>query len=156
MVLSNGVKGSGKSAFGVFSEPKTASDYLYDKKAKTTFCLANKCIPSRKVNTESNLLLLNRANNLKYYPCKNFFNKANLNVNLITKLDLKDVPVIANFSDNAVPTTVTQSAIPFLDYNIDPNGLLFGNTICGVNNYVSFMVYNPRYQTINPTHINNL
>ena len=156
MVLSNGVKGSGTSAFGVFSEPQTAGDYLYNKKAKTTFCLANKCIPSRKVNTESNLLLLNRANNLKYYPCKNFFNKANLNINLITKLDLKDVPVIANFSGNAVPTTITQSAIPFLDYNIDPNGFLFGNTICGVNNYVSFMVYNPRYQTINPTHINNL
>jgi hypothetical protein len=156
MILSNGIKGSGKSAFGLFSEPQTAGDYLYDKKAKTTFCLANKCIPSRKVNTESNLLLLNRANNLKYYPCKNFFNKANLNVNLITKLDLKDVAVIANFSGNAVPTTVTQSAIPFLDYNIDPSGVLFGNTICGVNNYVSFMVYNPRYQTINLTHINNL
>lgn len=156
MVLSNGVKGSGKSAFGVFSEPQTAGDYLYNKKAKTTFCLANKCIPSRKVNTESNLLLLNRANNLKYYPCKNFFNKANLNINLITKLDLKDVPVIADFSGNAVPTTITQSAIPFLDYNIDPSGVLFGNTICGVNNYVSFMAYNPRYQTINPTHINNL
>ena len=147
---------SGKSAFGVFSEPQTAGDYIYDKKAKTTFCLANNCIPSKKVNTESNLLLLNRANKLKYYACQNFFNKANLNINLITKLDLTDVPVIADFSGNITPTTITQAAIPFLDYNIDPSGVLFGNTICGINNYLSFMVYNSPYQTTNPSHINNL
>ena len=147
---------SGKPAFGVFSEPQTAGDYLYNKKAKTTFCLANNCIPSKKVNTESNLLLLNRANALKYYRCKNYFNKANLYVNLISKLDLEDVHVIADFSGNVIPSTITQSAIPFLDYNIDPSGVLFGNTICGVNNFVSFMVYNSPYQTTNPRHINNL
>jgi hypothetical protein len=147
---------TGKSAFGVFSEPQTAGDYLYNKKAKTTFCLANKCIPSRKVNSESNLLLLNRANRLKYYACQNFFNKSNLNINLVSKLDLTDVAVIADFSGNIVPTSITQSAIPFLDYNIDPSGVLFGNTICGVNNYVSFMVYNSPYQTTNPVNINNL
>ena len=101
-------------------------------------------------------MLLNRANSLKYYPCKNYFNKANLYVNLISKLDLEDVHVIADFSGNVIPSTITQSAIPFLDYNIDPSGVLFGNTICGVNNFVSFMVYNSPYQTTNPRHINNL
>ena len=69
---------------------------------------------------------------------------------------MEGVPVIADFSGNVVPSTITQSAIPFLDYNIDPSGVLFGNTICGANNYVSFMVYNLPYQTTNPTHINNL
>jgi len=69
---------------------------------------------------------------------------------------LEGVPVIADFSGNVVPATITQSAIPFLDYNIDPSGVLFGNTICGINNYVSFMVYNSPYATTNPTHINNL
>ena len=145
---------SGKSAFGVFSEPQTAGDYLYNKKAKATFCIANKC--ATRVNSESNLLLLNRAKKLKYYPCQNYFNKANLNVNLISKLDLKDVPVVSNIDTNISPTTITKNNIPFLDYNIDPNGFLFGNTICGVNNYVSFMIYNSPYKTKNPTHINNL
>jgi hypothetical protein len=132
---------SGKASFGVFSEPQTAGDYIYDKKAKTTYCLANKCVPNKSINTQSNLLLLNRANKLKYYPCVNFFNKANLNVNLITKLDLKDIPVIENAINNKVPTNINPSDIPFLDYNIDPSGVLFGNTICGINNFVSFMVY---------------
>jgi glycogen synthase len=66
-----------------------------------------------------------------------------LNINLITKLDLKGVPVIANFVTNLVPTTIENDAIPYLDYNIDPSGNLFGNTICGVNNFVHYMVYNP-------------
>ena len=132
---------SGKSAFGRFFEPEEAGEYIYNKKAKTIFCAANKCVPSTTVITQSNLLLLNRANKLKYYPCKNAFNKSNLNINLITKLDLKDVPVILDVSNNEVPSTITTTSIPFLDYNIDPSGVLFGNTVCGINNYEKFMVY---------------
>jgi hypothetical protein len=136
-----------KQAFGVFFEPLDASEYIYNKKAKATFCLANKCIPSRTANSQGNLLLLNRANHLKYYACKNAFNKANLNINLITKLDLKDVPVILDVSTNQVPSTINTNAVPFLDYNIDPTGILFGNSICGINNYETFMVYNPGINT---------
>ena len=46
--------------------------------------------------------------------------------------------------------------IPFLDYNIDPSGNLFGNTICGINNWEKYMVYDASYNTLNPGHINNL
>lgn len=146
---------SGKSAFGVFSEPLEAGEYIYNKKARTTYCVDN-CIPKLKVNTESNLMLYKRANKLKFYPCKNLINKANLNINLITKLDLKDVPVIADLSGN-VPTIIEQNAIPYLEYNIDPSGNLFGNTICGINNYVQYMVYDTSYNITNlDNHINNL
>ena len=132
---------SGKPTFGRFFEPEEAGEYIYNKKAKTIFCAANKCVPSTTVNTQSNLLLLNRANKLKYYACNNSFNKSNLNINLITKLDLKDVPVILDVSNNEVPSTITTTSVPFLDYNIDPSGVLFGNTICGINNYENFIVY---------------
>ena len=148
---------SGRSAFGVFSEPQNAGDYTNNKTAKTTFCLANKCVPSKTVNTQGNLLLLNRSNKLNYYRCVNSFNKANLNINLITKLDLKDVPVIKKVDSNEIPIPINLSAdIPYLDYIIDPSGALFGNTICGVNNYVRYLVYNPPYKTANPGHIDNL
>ena len=147
---------SGKSTFGRFNEPIEAGEYIHNKKATTTFCAANKCVPSRTTISQSNLLLLNRANKKKYYPCVNFFNKANLYVNLITKLNLQDVPVILDVSNNEIPSTITTTSIPFLDYKIDPDGLLFGNTICGLNNYVSFMVYNPVYKTQNTGEINNL
>ena len=126
-------------AFGQFREPNNAGDYILNKKAKTTFCGANMCTPSITVNTQGNLLLLKKSNALKYYNCINSFNKANLNINLLTKLDLGELsnPVFTPASivePNPVP--------PYLYYTIDPSGFLFGNTPCGLNNYVSFMLYN--------------
>jgi hypothetical protein len=123
-------------AFGQFHEPNSAQDYILNKKAKTTFCGANMCTPSITVNTQGNLLLLKKSNALKYYNCINSFNKANLNINLLTKLEVS-TPVLTPSSivePNPVP--------PYLYYTIDPSGVLFGNTPCGLNNYVSFMLYN--------------
>jgi hypothetical protein len=129
-------------AFGQFKESNQQSDYIINKKAKTTFCGANICTPSVKVNTQSNLLLLNRSNNLKYYNCNNSFNKANLGVNLITKLDLNGMNIIQNNSTNTTPSSIDPNKIPFSTYTIDNNGLLFGNTPCGLTNYVNYMLYN--------------
>ena len=133
---------SGKNAFGVFSEPMDASEYIYNKKARATYCVANNCVPSVKVGSESNLLLFKRSNKLLFYQYDNI-NKSNLNINLITKLDLEGVPVIEDLSGNVVPSTIDINCVPYLRYNIDPSGNLFGNTICGINNFVNYMVYNP-------------
>jgi hypothetical protein len=134
---------SGKKAFGVFSESLEAGDYINRKKTKTIYF--NKgCIPFVKIGTESNLLLYKSANRCIEYPCKNAINKANLNINLITELDLKDVPVISNVNTGNCPTPFLTTDVPYLDYNIDPSGNLFGNTICGINNYVNYMVYTKR------------
>lgn len=129
---------SGKRAFGVFKEPLTEGNYIYNKKAKATYCFANNCTPNL---TEGNYLLYKRSYALNHFPCRNAINKQNLNINLITKLNLKYVPVIADLSGNS-PTTITSTSIPYLTYNIDPSGNLFGNTICGINNYTRYMQYN--------------
>jgi hypothetical protein len=147
---------SANKAFGVFSESNTAGDYINNKKTTARYCNANKCTPSLKIGSESDYLLFKRAKKLSVYPCLNSINKSNLNINLITKMDLTNVPVIQNFYTGAVPTTITTTADPFLDYNIDPSGNLFGNTICGINNFVRYMVYDTSYNTINPGHINSL
>lgn len=148
---------SANKAFGVFLRPQNAGDYIYNKKVKSTYCNANICTPSLTVGSESNYLLFKRANKLRVYPCLNSINKANLNINLITKLDLTGVPVIQDFSGNTVPSTINNTtAIPYLDYNIDPSGNLFGNTICGINNWEKYMVYDASYNTLNPGHINRL
>jgi len=123
--------------FGQFKEPDDAGNYILNKKAKSTFCSANNCIPSKTVVTQGNLLLLRNSNNLKYYSCSSSFNKANLNINLLTKLNLQNVNVVQNITNN------TSSTGPYLNYVIDPNGTLFGKTPCGLNNYTKFMVYNP-------------
>jgi hypothetical protein len=130
---------SGKNTFGVFKESQTAGDYINNKKAKTTFCSGNICIPSKKVDTQSNLLLLRRANYLKYYACSDF-NTSNLNVNLLTTLDLSDIPVIqTNTSPYESPATITLLSIPFLNYIIDPSGNLFGNNTCGLLNFENYL-----------------
>ena len=138
----------GRPAFGVFSEPLEASEYIYNKKARATYCKPNNCTSKVKVGSESNLLLFNRATRFSFYPCKNVINKANLNINLITELDLTDIPVMLDFSGNQIPCPITNDAIPYLDYNIDPCGNLFGNTICGLNNFTNYIKYNRPYNFI--------
>ena len=137
---------SGNKVFAVFLEPQDAGEYIYNKKARATYCVANNCVPRVKVGSESNLLLFNRSNKLSFYPCKNAIDKTQLYINLITHLDLSGVPVIQNFQTGAIPSTISTASgiVPYLDYNIDPSGSLFGNDICGVNNYVSYMVYSNR------------
>lgn len=140
----------GKKTFGVFSEPQDASEYISNKKARATYCVANSCVPSVKVGSQSNLLLFNTSNRLSVYPCKNKINRANLYINLFTKLDLLgNIPVIEDFSNKQVPSTISESTIPYLEYNIDPCGNLFGDTICGINNFVNYMVYDYPYETTN-------
>jgi hypothetical protein len=141
---------SGKKAFGDFSKSYNAGDYIFNKKATAIYCKSKIGVSSRKIGSESDLLLFKRANKLNVYLCLNSINKANLNINLITKLDLTGIPVIQDFSNNDIPTTITTTSIPFLDYNIDPSGNLFGNTICGINNFVSYMVYDDSKNTLNP------
>ena len=135
---------SAKNTFGVFSEPQTAGDYLYNKKAKTLFCNLN-CNSIRNKQKKhmyyENNLLYKRSLQLSNINKTNIIDKTNLNINLITKLDLQDVPVIQDLSNNAIPSSINTKNIPYLTYNIDPSGVLFGNTVCGLYNYEKFIVY---------------
>lgn len=136
---------SGGRPFKVFSEPATAGTYIENKKAKASYCVGNTCPVNVKVGSQSNLILFNRANKLKrnQTKCANslIFDKTQLYINLVTTLDLSGVPVIQDSTGNAVPSTITSTAIPYLDYNIDPSGNLFGETVCGINNYVHYLKY---------------
>ncbi len=130
---------SANNTFGQFKEPKDAGDYIYNKKARSTYCVANSCHPSIKVTSEQNKLLFHKSNQLSLYPCRNILNPANLNINLITRLNLNGVEVIKDLSNNASPSTINSSLIPFLNYEIDPNGRLFGDSICGIYNFKRYL-----------------
>jgi hypothetical protein len=159
---------SGKSAFGVFNESQNAGDYTQNKTATTSYCspvnfdTLNKATNNR-FSSENNRFLFNKSYYLNTEPMSSF-NKTNLASNLITKLDLQslDSSVVPVIQKNGIPPTVpteiiiTSSTVPYLDYTIDPCGNLFGNTLCGSNNYRHYLVYNPLYSTENLGHINNL
>lgn len=135
---------SAKSSFAQVNEPVGASTYIQTKKAKTTFCQPNICHPNKNINTQSNLLLLRAANTLTFYPCADF-DKTQLYTNLYTKLDLSDLsgntPIISDLSGNTFPVSISTSVTPYLKYNIDPSGVLFGNNPCGINNFLNFISY---------------
>ncbi len=147
-----------KPAFGVNRESINAGEYILRKKAKTSFCTAAGCPQKYLFNTQGNLNLLRTAKQLEFVKSKLPFNKNNLNINLVTKLDLEGICVIKDAIDDACPTSIIYSEIPdfYNRYIIDPNGKLFGNTQCGINNFLNYLVYNPRYNNPDPGHIDNL
>ena len=148
----------GRKAFGVTIPVQNAGEYITNKKAKNTYCNISLCRPQNKVVNQSDLILLRRSNYL-YNRCVSYnFNKTNLNINLFTKMDLTGVKVIASAKTGISPTTIYPlnssnlsylSANPYYTlYKIDPCGVLFGNSTCGINNYQDFVVYNPPYSSL--------
>jgi hypothetical protein len=142
---------SAKQTFAQVNEPLDASYYIASKKTKYSFCNQNKNICHHNINSESNLLLLRRANTLAFYPYNNF-DKTQLYSNLYTKLDLSDLSgntsIISDLSGNTFPVIINTSVKPFLKYNIDPSGVLFGNTPCGIHNYLNYVVYDTSFNSI--------
>ena len=145
----------GKNTFGVLKESQDAGQYILNKTATTSFCSPNVCVPSRTVASQSSRLILRKANKIYFSRCQDPYNTANLNINLVTVLDLSGVPVIIDVSGN-YPTNLDLTSIPYLDYTIDPSGNLFGNTVCGADNFQNYLLFNPPYTTANPSHINRL
>jgi len=147
----------GKNTFGVLKESQDAGQYILNKTASTSFCIPNVCVPSRTLASQSSRLILRKANRIYFSRCQDPYNTANLNINLVTVLDLSGVPVIQeSASPFSVPTTLDITSTPYLDYTIDPSGNLFGNTVCGTDNFQNYLLFNPPYTTANPGHINRL
>jgi hypothetical protein len=117
-----------KPTFQSNKQIMNAGDYIGIKGSSTTFC--NPSCPNGKLigANYNQLYSLRTSTFIKRNICRPSFNTADLNINLFTKLNLKDVTVI---NENGI---------------IDPSGVLFGNTECGMNNFENFIV--PYYPTI--------
>ena len=125
--------------FAKVKEPNNASDYIAYKKTRNSFCLKNVCIPNRNLYSESNYLMYKRANNYITNPCSNY-NKSQLYTNLYTKMVLNDeIPIITDISGNTFPVIIDTSVAPYTKYCVDPNGVLFGKSVCGLENFLHFV-----------------
>jgi hypothetical protein len=138
---------SGKEAFGNFVETKDAGDYIQNKKNRhTTICTKSTCVPKTSVASQGDYLLRKKAIYNYYYS--NIDNiqsiKTDLNYGLVSKMVLSGVSVIQNNETGTSPSTLnpTLSTPPYFNYTIDPSGNLFGNTICGINNFENYVIYN--------------
>lgn len=133
---------SSASCFAKFKESTYASDYITKKKIKNSFCAPNICHPNRSVYSQSNLLMLRKANYYALNPCYQI-NKTQLYINLITKLQLNNnIPVIVNSTTGISPTLIDPTQNPITTYTIDASGNLFGNSLCTINNWRNYIVYN--------------
>lgn len=127
----------GKPAFGSFYESQNSGNYIENKRKKTIYCIPTLCT---KTKSQGELLALRYANYQATSGCYNSFNKANLAVNLITKLDINRVCVIKTKIPNRCPANIDLDT-SILNYTVDPNGVLFGNSPCGLTNYTQYLVY---------------
>ena len=134
--------------FAQLNESFDANEYIMNKRSKYRVCSRGICEKNKNLTTQNNYLSNIKDNNLLLNSCKNSIDKTQLYINLITKLDLSSnisgdtIPVISDLSGNIYPAIIDNDNIPFLTYNIDPSGYLFGNSPCGINNFENYIVYN--------------
>lgn len=129
---------TGKNTFGVLKESRQAGDYTINKGALAWVCPPNICVRNKTGVTQNNYLLLKKA---KALYVNDLYNPADLNMNLVTQLDLSGCSIILDNSGNIVPAHLSILSTPYLDYTIDPSGVLFGNTICGATNFTEYLKY---------------
>jgi hypothetical protein len=134
-------KNIANSTFSKFTNKLHSNDYTVPKAVKSVYCTSNNCKTNEKVYSQSNYINLKKLQ--LFNELKNDINHNQLYINLITKLDLTgNIPIISDLSNNYYPAIIDTSANTYLTYNIDPSGILFGNTVCNIDNWKKLIVYN--------------
>ena len=134
-----------KPAFGNFSKKLNYSDIITNKRINTLYCECVNNDDSNYVNSQSQRMDFNKIKRTNCEDsCETFpFDKTNLEVNLITQLYLPqdNVLVIENKNNPGVPSKVDPSLQPYYAYyNVDPNNQLVGDTQCGIQKYINYMI----------------
>jgi hypothetical protein len=128
----------GKAAFGSINEPNNAGDNTNNSLLKSFYC-SNKCpINKTRVKSQSEYLLLQKSKSLN--NCSLPVSTTNLNINLVTKINLDNMCVLKNNSTNVCNIDGIQLCVPvYLAYSIYPNN----NNYCILNNNSKNRVYYP-------------
>ena len=108
------------------------------------YCKYSSCSDRILVKNYQSMYLLEKAKvNAKIDKTQADTGSGNLNINLFTKLDLVNVCVIQLNDPVTCPTSLDLTKYFPTSYTIDPEGELFGNSICGTNNFQNYLVPNP-------------
>lgn len=132
-----------KPAFGNFSKQVTYSEMMTNKRSNALYCNCNKGDNPSLIQTQGQLADIRRVSrNNCPDGCETFpFNKTNLEVNLITSLDTTNVVVLAKNESPTIPSKLNLNLSPiYAFYQLDPGNKLTGDTPCGIQKYVNFMI----------------
>ena len=131
-----------KPAFGNFAKHLSYADVLANKRTNSIYY---NCKRTNRINSQGELMAIRKittqacATGCEVLP----FNKSNLQVNLITELDLNNIIVLELNSDPGTPAKINPVLRPIYSYyTIDPNNKLSGNTPCAIQKYVNYMILN--------------
>jgi len=136
-----------KPAFGTLQKNYYSSDYTKKIKLKNILAYSIKNQTKRNIPQEEFLYSKNYElkNNILFNKC--YLDKTDLIAGQYSTENLQGVTTISSSNETSEPyietNIVLTDNVPFyVNYTIDPTGVLFGNTQCGINNYVNFMKIN--------------
>jgi hypothetical protein len=136
-----------KPAFGILRANNYASDYIQNKKSLNSYRDNIRSPICKKGYSEGDLLRFNKG----YYLYNRYlrrgekpFNKYDLIAGNYAKQNLNSIVTVSPSYELKSPyttTTINPNVSFYTNYNIDPEGALFGNSECGLNNWTNFMKY---------------
>lgn len=125
-----------KPTFAANFDSISAGNYIKRKTARTIVCNSFDCNLSARGLTQGQFLILKQT---RYLTGKKPYVNLSLNSNLFTKMNLEQICVIKSLASNTCPNTKVNPSLDFYNnYVIDPNGSLFGNSPCGIDNYLNY------------------
>lgn len=129
-----------KPAFGNFTKHLSYSEVLANKRANHIYY---NCKQTNRIESQGDLMAIRKittqacADGCEVLP----FNKSNLQVNLITELDLNGIIILELNSNPGTPSKIDPLFRPIYSYyTIDPDNRLTGNTPCAIQKYVNYMI----------------
>ena len=142
-----------KPAFGNYNKHLSYSEVLANKRANHIYYDCNranpidyqreKCKPTNRIWSQGDLMAIRKitsqacADGCEVLP----FNKSNLQVNLITQLDLSGIIILELNSDPGSAAKIDPDLRPIYSYyTIDPGNKLSGETPCAIQKYVNYMI----------------
>jgi hypothetical protein len=129
-----------KPAFGNFNPHLTYADVMANKRSNLAYC---QCTSTNVVRSQGELISIRKIsrNNCPGGCNRLPFNKSNLEVNLITELYLQNILILENNANPGVPAKIDPSLTPIYSYyTIDPGNKLVGDTPCGIQKYINYMI----------------
>jgi len=144
-----------KPAFGNFAKHLSYADVMANKRANHIYY---NCKRTNRIDSQGDLMAIRKITNQACASgCEVLpFNKSNLQVNLITELDLSGIVILELTTDyqaaidaaaltNTPPVFTPSKIDPTLKplysyYTIDPENRLTGNTPCAIQKYVNYMI----------------
>lgn len=131
-----------KPAFGNYAKHLSYSEVLANKRANHVYY---NCKRTNRIDSQGELMEIRKitsaacATGCEVLP----FNKSNLQVNLITQLDLSGIIILELNSNPGYASKIDPLLKPIYSYyTIDPNNRLTGDTPCAIQKYVNYMILN--------------